>query len=809
MGDTLKSIVSFLVFVFISLYSSFLGAQQSPGSYKLIGAVADLMTSKPLQNVSVVVISKSTGKELKGIATDAKGNFTIENIPESKIRAKFSMVGYQTQILDSVDIDKSPRVGLIRLLATTIEMPEVVVKVIKPMIEFHADRQVINVDRLPGSSGTITEALKNSGLVEVEPSTNKISVRGQGLKLQMDGHEYNMPGEMLAQLPASMIDQVEVILSPGAKESAEGGTYILNLITKKETFSNYSGMFNLSRATNKQTNGGAYLNYKAGKFNLFGQGYGNYSDMSSRNESERYVYTSPTMFLQRSNGEAKNNFAMGYFKFGFDYDFDENNSSTFYVNYNGYNYNSDNAGNSIVSNRDLITQYSYGNLTQSGGANTNLSFYGFYKKKFAAKGHELLFDAMYTLFGNPTDSKMNLNYSNNPNRPQMQNSNTEVNARTFIIKTDYTLPINLNRFEAGYSFTYRTRDNDYKVENFSYLTGTWLDSMKLSNLFKYYESINALYASYAHKIGDLDIKFGLRAENLSTEGDQVTQSITFKENFLSFFPNLNVAYKLSDMFQLSLNAFRRVTYPQIYYINPFRRYNSPNSFSAGNPKIAPTYVNSFAVNLSQYLSVFYNYTTGTITNATTTENDSTLLSSFLNLNNEKSYGITVTFPYYNSPMMPFHLPDFISSFYISFNWRRSEQHGQYLTEDLSLTENTYSFNGYLSFKLWYDIDMSTSLFYIPKTENRRMTRSEMKFVSVYLSKTFFERKLRIYISVNDLLNAQRSDSQSFGVNYYTRNHYESINSRGISLGISYMFNDYKDRRDRNIDDGRDAGNRGF
>ena len=56
------------------------------------------------------------------------------------------------------------------------------------------------------------------------------------MKLQMDGHDYAMPGEMLAQLPASMIDQVEVILAPGAKESAEGGTYILNLITKKNKF---------------------------------------------------------------------------------------------------------------------------------------------------------------------------------------------------------------------------------------------------------------------------------------------------------------------------------------------------------------------------------------------------------------------------------------------------------------------------------------------------------------------------------------------------------------------------------------------
>jgi len=36
-----------------------------------------------------------------------------------------------------------------------------------------------------------------------------------------------------------------------------------------------------------------------------------------------------------------------------------------------------------------------------------------------------------------------------------------------------------------------------------------------------------------------------------------------------------------------------------------------------------------------------------------------------------------------------------------------------------------------------------------------------------------------------------------------------LNSQSIGIGITYMFNDYKERRDRNIDDGRDAANRGF
>jgi len=799
----------FFVVLAILFNSVFISAQTSKPDYKVIGAVAEASTNKPLAKASVVVLSKSSGKQLAGIATDEKGYFTIENIPENKVRVKVSMVGYQTKIMDSTDLSQSSRIGLIKLNPAFYTLPEVVVEEVKPIIEHHADKQVINMDRLPGNSGTLTEALKNSGLVEVEPSTNKITVRGQSLKIQMDGRDYQMPTEMLSQLPATMIEQVEVILSPGAKESAEGGTYILNLITKKETFNNTSGMVSLNLSTNKRTFGGAYLNYKAGKLNFFGQAYGTYMASENTQASDRFVYTSPVMYNTKSAGGGNYKYTMGYIKAGFDYDFDDKNSVTFFANYNGYKNNSDYSNLSDVVNKDNIFQYSYNSRNENDGNNTNLSLYGYYKRKFAEKGHELTFDVMYTSFGNPTDSKMNNDYSTRPSTPELQNSNTDITAKTVVIKADYVLPIDKNRLEAGGSFSYRNRDNEYNSLNYSYQHTTWIDSLNLSNLFNYKERISALYLSYAHKIDRFDFKVGLRAENLSSDGNQITQNTQFAENFLSFFPNINASYRISDMFTVSVNAFRRVTYPQIYYINPFRRYNGPNSFSSGNPKLEPTYLNGVALNLSQYASVFYNYTTGSITSAMTTENDSTLVSSFLNLNKDESYGFSLTFPYYNSPMMPFHLPDFISSLYLSFNYRYSKQSGQYLTEDLGLTEKSITFNGYVGFKLWYNIDAGLSFYYMPETSNRRMVRSEMKFLSLFFNRTFFDNKIRVYVNVNDLLNSQKGYSETRGGNYYIKSNYEMLNSRGISIGITYIFNQYKERRDRDLGDGRDTESRGM
>jgi hypothetical protein len=789
--------------------SVLVSAQTSKQNYKIIGAVADASTNKPLVKASVVILSKKTEAQLTGMATDEKGNFTIENIPEQFVRVKVSMIGFQTKIIDSTDLGQSSRIGLIKLNPAFYTLPEVVIEEAKPIVEHFADKEVINIDRLPGSTNTLTDALKNSGLVEVEPSTNKITVRGQSLKIQMDGHDYNMPDELLSQMPASLVEQVEVILAPGAKESAEGGTYILNLITKKETFSNTSGMLSLNASTKKNAFGGAYLNYKKDKLNIFAQGYGYYMPTDNSQESERYVYTSPVMYYQKTRGDGNYKYKMGYFKAGFDYDFDDKNTMTFYVGYNGYNGEYNSSSLSSVVNKENVFQYSYDNYSRTNTDNNNLSFYGFYKRKFEQKGHELLFDVMYTVFTNPNDTKMNLDYSTHPSTPQLQNSYTDVTAKTLVLKVDYALPINKDKMEAGVSLSFRDRDNNYKSDNYSYQYSTWMDSMKLSNKFNYKETISALYASYAHSFGKFDVKLGLRGENLASDGNQITQDIKFSENFLSLFPNLNISYKLSNMFTLSMNAFRRVTYPQVYYINPFRRYNGPNSFSAGNPKLEPTYLNGISLNLSQYVSVFYNHTTGSITSAMSTENDSTLISSFLNLNKEEAYGVNLTLPYYNSPMMPFRLPDFITSAYLSFNYRLSKQSGQYLTEDLGLTDKSITLNGYMAFKLFWDIDAGLSAYYMPRTSNKRMVRSEMKNITLFFNRYLFDKSIRLSIMINDLLDSQKGYSESRGGNYYIRSNYKTLNNRNISIGITYIFNKFQQRQDREMGDGRDSESRGM
>lgn len=800
--------LKFAVVFFLILLAELVPAQSSE-TYKLNGAVVDSASGKGLPGANIVILSRKDNHIITGSTADERGFFTVENIPVKHVRAKFSMMGYQTKLIDSVSLENTSHVGVVRLRPGAVDLPEVVVKAIKPMIEFKIDKQVINMDQVPGSSGSLTDALKNTGIVDVDPQSNAISVRGQAVKIEMDGHPFEMPPDMLAQLPASMVDQVEVILSPGAKESAEGGAYILNIITKKKKQNNFNGSISLNSSTNNRNYGGINFNYKANKLNWFTTFFGYYGSNGYVNSTEKQNYNSPNYHDVRSSADGKMHGYNGYFKFGLDYDLDDKNGFTFYGTLTKFKYTSDGSNLNTVDNYLGVRQYNYIANNNSDFGWNNYSLYAYYKRKFDKKDEELTVDGYMTNIATPSNVELNTSYSYMNNIPQLHNAYTDQRANTIIVKTNYILPSDIGKFETGYNFTYRNRKENYSTVDYSYNFNNWQDSLNLSNYFKYSENIHALYLTYSKGFGKWSLKTGVRMENLSTQGDQITTGESFSEDYLNFFPNFNLSYKLSDLFNLTLNMFRRVRYPQMYYVNPFKRYNGPNNYTAGNPRIKPYFINSYAISLSQYINAYYVFSTGLFDYVMSNVQDSISYNSPVNLSSNKTYGFELTLPYYNSPTMPFHLPSFITMANIHFGYNYRKRAGTYLNEDLSDWGHSMWLNTNLGFNLWYDIGANISFRYIPETKSQRYIKNSRTNLSLYLNKSFMDRKLRVSLYFSDLLNTSKYERRTFGSDFYYSMNYAMQNSRSIMLGITYNINNYKPRHDKNIDDGRDASDKGM
>ena len=144
----------------------------------------------------------------------------------------------------------------------------------KSEAQFKLDKTVFNVGKdLANRGGTAEEILDNVPSVTVDIEGN-VSLRGnEGVRILIDGRPSGLVGagntNGLRNIPANLIEQVEVITNPSARYEAEGMAGIINIVLKKNKGGGFNGSFDLSGGYPERTGASANLNYRKGKLNWF------------------------------------------------------------------------------------------------------------------------------------------------------------------------------------------------------------------------------------------------------------------------------------------------------------------------------------------------------------------------------------------------------------------------------------------------------------------------------------------------------------------------------------------------------------
>jgi outer membrane receptor for monomeric catechols len=124
--------------------------------------------------------------------------------------------------------------------------PQVTVTGKRPLIENKIDRTVINVDAAPTNAGaTAMEVLEKSPGISVDNDGN-ISLKGKaGVIVMMDGKPTYLSSADLAavlrNMPASSLDQIEIMTNPPAKYDASGNSGIINIKNEKSKNEGFNG----------------------------------------------------------------------------------------------------------------------------------------------------------------------------------------------------------------------------------------------------------------------------------------------------------------------------------------------------------------------------------------------------------------------------------------------------------------------------------------------------------------------------------------------------------------------------------------
>ncbi|KUK50522.1 MAG: TonB-dependent receptor plug, partial [Marinimicrobia bacterium 46_47] len=165
------------------------------------------------------VLDNATGNEV-GYA-----NVVVRNLPDSSL--------VDGAMSDENGFFYIPNIH-IRLKRAAIQMSEVQVVGDRPVIEFKADKRVINADQFAASlSGTAVEILENVPSIDVDVE-GTVTLRGSSNFIVMiDGHPSIFEGsDALDQIPATLIQSIEIITNPSARYDPDGTTGIINIVTK-------------------------------------------------------------------------------------------------------------------------------------------------------------------------------------------------------------------------------------------------------------------------------------------------------------------------------------------------------------------------------------------------------------------------------------------------------------------------------------------------------------------------------------------------------------------------------------------------
>lgn len=693
----------------ILLVSTFISQAQFPGAGRpggagraggqnvnighFYGKIVDKQTNKGIPGVSVqlsgnkfdTITKQMKQAVLKTVITEANGDFSLEGLSIfGNFKMKLSAVGYKaaentvgfgikmpsagsqpdfTAIMAAADKD----LGNIKLDQDATQLQSVTVtSTAKPLFELGIDRKIFNVDKNLVSTGqTATEIMKSIPSLSVDIDGN-VTLRNASPTIFVDGRPTTLT---LDQIPADLIEKVEIITNPSAKfDASGGGAGILNIVLKKNKKVGYNGGIRAGVDSRGKVNGGGDINVRQNKVNFFLSGVYNQRKSISTNMTNRNDFGSkPDQISQ--NQKAISDGYFGFLRGGLDYFVDNRNTISIAANFNRGQFNSnqdqqiDSTVSGIYQSYNLINGNSVSNFKNFG---SSLSF----KHNFEKNGHNVSADFNYNYSTNDNNSLINTqNYfplTITPTKaPIRQQSLSNGENKFFTGQIDYENPLTENaKLELGARAAVRDFSNLNNQYFFNSTTNTYDYFPLLSSNYKYTDAVYAAYANISWKAKKFSYQLGLRAESSDYKGNilsaTTSKDSSFKVSFpISFFPSAFVTYKLTEKQDLQLNYSRRINRPNFFQLIPFIDYSDPLNLSNGNANLRPEFTNSFEVSYNNaykkganlLVTAYFKQTDNLITRfqykdknpaPQLTTADSVVFNTFINANNSMSYGLEIT-----------------------------------------------------------------------------------------------------------------------------------------------------------------------
>jgi len=788
-----------IIFLILCLFS--MAFSQGPGESfngKVSGNVFDAEYKEPIEYANIVIYRQSDSVQVTGTITDYNGSFQLNGIRPGKYYMEISFMGFYTHIIKNLNIttdNPEVYVGSISLEPSILAVEGTEVEAERPIMTYEIDKKVINVSgQLTTTSGTAVDVLENVPSVDVDIEGN-VSLRGsENFTVLIDGRPTILdPSDALQQIPASMIDNIEIITNPSARYDPEGISGIINVIMKKKRLQGISGIANMNAGLEKKYGGDFLVSYRTGIANVFFSANYRKFNFPGTNLVESMTFQNDTSSYVSSDGHSQHTWNPYGLRAGIDLELGmwdrlslggeygaREMERTDELNYDEWTEPGD-SHNLYMSQEQSEFSHRFYSLTLD------------HVHRFLNNDHNIAVQAMYSMReGNhvsfnellDTTGTITSGHQNQEEGPSMLTQ----------LKLDYTLPVQDNfTFDAGAMARFSRSEEEVRTYEYDTTTGDYEFMDEFSHTTDYTRDIYAIYGMFSNTWNGLGFQGGLRSEYTYRLIEMKGEDEQFTLDRWDYFPSAHASYKFSNGHQLMASYTRRIHRPRSWWLEPFITWSDAYNVQQGNPNLKPEYIDSYELGFQTLLgkSVFsletyYRVTHNNVERIQSVYSENVILHTVENVGTDKVLGIEAMFDLKLIPWWNINCTG---------NIFQQRIEGELYGEPFSEEDFNWRTNFSNEFKVLPETKLQITGRYRSPSLSAQGQRQGFFTTDAALKQEFFKKKLAMTLQVRDIFGTGRREHTSEGDDFYVHQ-YSERKSPVIMLSFNYIFNNYKQERQR-------------
>jgi len=742
-------------------------------SGQIKGKVIDAETKASIEYANISLFLLADSLPIQVTATNLKGEFSLANIKLGKYAILVHSIGFKDFKTNPFTLSANSSVFKLEPISLQMEaiaIGEVAVRANPNHPIFQLDKKIIYTEnQLAAAGGTASELLRRLPSITQSPD-GKIAIHGNSnLLIYIDGKPSALSGdELLQNTPASEIKKIELITSPSAKYDASGSGGIINLITRKSTLDGLNGNIQAAADHLGGYSSDLLLNYKYRKFSFFAG-----LDHNQRRNRGNIDYF--THFLTIGSDFTKIGLQKAQrintgLRSGFDYL--ASNKDKISLSGNTGRFETSNNGAWEIAGSTRKTASDDNNRKgKYGGADIT------YEHRFKTENKILSISALWNTVSYD-DNFINLTEFSGTELMRQNTILSKIN-NNFQFNADYSTPTaKAGNLEFGYQLT-----TDDEAETYQ----SWLIPSLQPETYqhtRFNRMIQAGYGTWQYKSGRLNLKAGLRAENLNRELRSLDK--TYSLHRFDLYPSLNSSFRIDSIKEIHFNYSRRTDQLRTIQLDPLPRWYDFYNVTMGNPDLTNEITDRISIDyLSNFRKLtltgelyFYN-TAGKIEVIRSFYHDSSILNQYENTGTERILGVEINASWEGSSWFRMNEKlDFIGSALDVHlvNWTQKKSYRQLY----SLTSADISLPGGTRI----EVDLS----YYGPAMTAQSSIDQFFLAGLSIRQMFFKKKLTFTLTGRDFLGVYKKVEHVQGTDFDQT--ITMCNNFPIRFSVSYKFNSF-------------------